>query len=172
MDTGIISSRYATALLRYAAEQGCEETVYREAQVLTDVFGDGPLEEKIDLVRTSLGGTLSPATERFLGLLSRNGRTGYARFIFQEYVRMYLRHKGIVPAELTAASEPSEALIASLKALVKKTTGYEAQIRTVVDPQLIGGFVLDLGDRLLDASVATQLEKIRQAFIDKNRRIV
>ena len=48
----------------------------------------------------------------------------------------------------------------------------DAQITAVVDPSLIGGFVFDLGDEILDASVSSQLEKIRRAFIDKNRRIV
>ena len=62
--------------------------------------------------------------------------------------------------------------LASLQALIRKRTGLEAEIEVAVDPALIGGFVLDLGDEMLDASVASQLEKIRRTLTDKNRRIV
>ena len=185
MDTGIIASRYAAALFRYAAEQGATDTVFGEAdRLLTafsavpglrDVMDDGVMvgaEAKTALVRTALGGKISPTMERFLRLLDQQGRMDCIRLIFRDYAQLYYREKGIVPARLVTAREASPALLASLKALVKSRTGREAEIHAEVDPSLIGGFLFDLGDEMLDASVASQLEKIRRSLIEKNKRIV
>ena len=70
------------------------------------------------------------------------------------------------------AVPPSEDLLARLRALVKERTGDEALIDVEVDPDLIGGFVFDIDDALIDKSVARKLELIRLQFIEKNRRIV
>ena len=185
MDLGIIASRYADALFRYAAEQGATETVYGEAvrlraaldsvPGLRAVMDDGVMvgsEERSALVRTALGGETSPVMERFLRLVEMQRRMDCLRLIFQDYERLYYRAKGIVPARLVTAREASPALLASLKELVRRRTGKEAEIRAEVDPALIGGFIFDLGDEMLDASVASELEKIRRALIEKNKRIV
>ena len=56
--------------------------------------------------------------------------------------------------------------------LIKKRTGKTLLLTTDVDESLIGGFVLEVEDRLLDASVSRQLEIIKNQFVEKNRRIV
>ena len=69
-------------------------------------------------------------------------------------------------------SEPSERLLQRLKALVKSKTGDDVIIEVDVDPSLVGGFVFDIDDYLLDASVKRQLDLIREQFIERNRRII
>ena len=185
MDTGLIASRYAHALFRFAAEQGCADAVYGESVRLLEAFdsvpslwdamADGVMvgeTARLGLVRSALGGEISPAMERFVRLLSMKGRTDCIRLIVRDYADLYFRDKGILRARLVATREPSPKLLASLQALIRKRTGLEAEIEVAVDPALIGGFVLDLGDEMLDASVASQLEKIRRTLTDKNRRIV
>lgn len=185
MDAGIISSRYATALYRFAAEQGCTDAVYAQTERLTEALHTVAglrealcdtvmvgAEKKTDLVHSALGGEISPVLEKFIRLLETKGRMPFIQLIFRDFATLYRKEKGIVPALLTTASGATPALISSLKALVRQRTGMEAEIRTAVDPDLIGGFIFDLGDKILDASVSSQLEKIRRAFIDKNRRIV
>ena len=185
MDTGLIASRYANALFRYTKEQGSTETVYGEILRLREAFSSVPgfrdvlddrvmvgAEEKVSLLRSALGGTLSPGLERFFRLLVRKGRMNACRLIFKDFMVLYDRDKGIVRARLVTAREPSPSLLSSLKELVLRRTGREAVITSEVDPELIGGFVFDLGDEILDASVSSQLEKIRRSLIDKNRRIV
>lgn len=185
MDGGIIASRYAKALYRYAAEEGCTDSVYVETLRLTEALRLVPgLRESLfdtvmvaparkpELVRSALGGEITPVMDKFIKLLSLKGRTMFIPLIFRDFAALYHQEKGIVPATLTTASPADESLLASLKALVRQATGLEAEIRAVVDPALLGGFIFDLGDKVLDASVASQLEKIRRSFIDKNRRIV
>ena len=185
MDTGLIASRYANALFRYALEQGSADSVYEESVRLLEALGAVPgfrdamadsirvgAAKKEELVRSALGGEMSPEMTRFIRLLSGKGRTDCIRLIFKDYADLYFREKGILRARLTVSREPSQKLLSSLQALIRKRTGREADIRVEVDPGLIGGFVLDLGDEMLDASVASQLEKIRRTLTDKNRRIV
>lgn len=166
MDAGIISSRYATALYRYAVEQDCQDSVYEESGRLEEALRTKPL-------RDALHDTgVSPVLDRFIRLVATKGRLAFLPMMLKDFGTKYRREKGILPATLTTASPASRELLSSLRALVKQRTGMDAQITAVVDPALIGGFVFDLGDEILDASVSSQLEKIRRAFIDKNRRIV
>ena len=69
-------------------------------------------------------------------------------------------------------STPPQHLLDQLKALVKEKTGDDVLIETEVDPSLIGGFVFDIDDYLMDASVKRQLDLIREQFIERNRRII
>ena len=185
MDTGIIASRYAAALFRYAKEQGSLETVSGEVLRLQEACStvpglrtaltDGVMvgeEAKVSLIRSALGGSLSPELERFLRLLSAKGRMDVTRLIFKDFAEMVDAEKGIVRAHLVTAREAGPAIIASLRKLVRQRTGKEAVITAEVNPDLVGGFIFDLGDEMLDASVASALEKIRRSLIDKNRRIV
>jgi len=75
-------------------------------------------------------------------------------------------------ARLKVAVPPSENLLERLKSLVREQTGQEALIEVEVDPSLIGGFVFDIDNAMIDTSVARQLELIRLQFIERNRRIV
>lgn len=186
MDTGVVSSRYATALLRYVGETGGGETVCAQVMKLEDALGKVPglkktlddpagvsVEEKISLFESALGGeAMAPELDKFIRLVIDKGRVDHIRLIFHSFVDMYNKEKGIRLARLTVAVEPDESLLTRLKALVKKKTGLDAVIQVTVDPNLIGGFVFDIDDYLMDASVSRQLELIRRQFIEKNRRIV
>ena len=69
-------------------------------------------------------------------------------------------------------NEPSERLLQRLRALVKQKTGDDVIIEVSVDPSIVGGFVFDLDEYLMDASVKHQLDLIREEFIERNRRII
>jgi len=186
MDTGVISSRYATALLRYVEETGGGDAVCAQVMKLEDALGklpelvralDDPAvvsdEEKLSLFASALGDTpMAPELKRFIQLVLDKGRIDHIRLIFHSFVDMYHASKGLRFAHLTTAAAPTEELLTRLKALVKQYTGMDAVIETKVDPSLIGGFVFDIDDYLMDASVSRQLELIRRQFIEKNRRIV
>jgi len=157
MSTGIVSTRYAKALLKLVTESGRGEQVYAQVQSMLknpDVVPE-PLEEDL---------------RKFIALLVTNGRMSYLKFIFNSFSRMYRRAHMIKKAYLKTAV-PSPELEARLRELVSEH-GYELVLEKEVDPDLIGGFVFLVDDLLLDASVARQIEKIRHEFIEKNNRIV
>ena len=84
---------------------------------------------------------------------------------------MYYRSRGIRVARLTTVAASKE-LERKLHAMLEKQLGCEVLIETRVDPALIGGFTLEVGDYLLDASVRRQIETIRRQFVIQNNRIV
>ena len=158
MNTGIIASRYAAALLRYTEETGGGERVYAQVRRLLDHPEQNP-------------GPLEPELERFGRLLVDNGRVEDVRLIFRSFLSMYCRARGIVPVRLTTVV-PSEALERKLRGVLEQQFGGEILIETRTDPALIGGFTLEVGDYLLDASVRRQIAAIRRQFVIQNNRIV
>ena len=152
MNTGIISTRYAAALLRYVEQTGNAAKVCEQAASLLA----NPHVE---------GVTLEPELERFVLLLRKHGRLEESRFILSSFVAMYYKSQGIVNIKLiTAVPAPQE--------IVDKLCR-KVHCVTEVDPGLVGGFTLIVDDDyMLDASVRHQLESIRRQFVKTNSRIV
>ncbi|MCQ2151040.1 MAG: F0F1 ATP synthase subunit delta [Bacteroidales bacterium] len=159
MNTGVISSRYARALLKYVTESGHGEQVYQQACALLkdpDAAMSAPLE---------------PELERFMALLVENGREDLVKLMLTSFVRMYRESAGILMAHLVTVV-PAPEVEAKLRSLLESRTGCRVILDSSVDPSLIGGFTLELGDYMLDASVSRQIETIRRQFIIYNNRLV
>ena len=185
MNDSIIRIRYADALVKYVHETGNGTSVCTQAEKLAHILGEVPDlgrmvaardvvpdEKKRELLHTALGEPMAPELERFIDLLLRNGRIGSLRLILLDFVDRYRRSIGIRKAHLKMAVPPSEAFLERLSELVKGRTGDEVLIEVEVDPDLIGGFVFDMDDAMVDTSVARKLEEIRLQYIENNRRIV
>lgn len=206
MNTGIIATRYATALLKLVEETGSGELVAAQVQVIEKALDevhdfrravDDPAVaavQKISLFEASLKDSMAQELHKFLELLIRNGRIGDVRLVLTTFVTEYYRSRHIKRARLVVADPalldpeptPSDpvpvegalrqaqrpALESRLRDLVEKQTGCKLILKTEVNPSLIGGFVFEVEDTVLDASVSRQLDFIRRQFIEKNRRIV
>lgn len=158
MNTGIISSRYADALLRFTEENGSSDRVCGQIRSLL-------ADKDMSFIQ------LEPDLEKFVGLLVKNGRLEDVRLIFRTYLWKYYEKRGIKLARLTTTI-PSPELEKTLHDLLEKQFACKIQIETEVDPKLIGGFVLLVDDLLLDASVKQQIESLRRQFVISNNRIV
>ena len=206
MNTGIIATRYATALLKLVEETGSGELVAAQVQVIEKALDEVPdfrravddpavaAVQKISLFEASLKDSMAQELHKFLELLIRNGRIGDVRLVLTTFVTEYYRSRHIKRARLVVADPalldpeptPSDpvpvdgslrqsqrpALESRLRDLVEKQTGCRLLLKTEVNPSLIGGFVFEVEDTVLDASVSRQLDFIRRQFIEKNRRIV
>lgn len=186
MNRSIVVSRYATALVKYVREGGQGAVVCSEAETLLKALHDVPdlqrmMEaasdvisafDKKKLLQSALGNRMSPEMSRFLTLLNRNGRMDLVTDILRAFITQYRRSIGVRKAHLTTAREPSERLLQRLKALVQEKTGDDVVIEVDVDPSIVGGFVFDMDNALLDASVKRQLDLIREQFVERNRRII
>lgn len=159
MNTGIISTRYATALLRYTQETG------RGAEVCAQVVR---ILRDPDLL---VGAPLEPELQRFVALLVQNGRISDVRLIFRTFVEMYYSSIGVKLARLVTCT-PAPGLSERLKPLLEKQFDCKVVIEEDVDPSLVGGFRIEIGDYQLDASVRSRIEKIRRQFVVSNNRIV
>ena len=186
MNTGIISERYAQALLKFVTETGGGDKVYAQAKLLEKCFAT--LEDmrlmillpkatsdsfKVKVLVTALGGKENAAPElvRFVQLVMRNHRTKYLRLMLLIFMDLYRKANNISFGRRVMAV-PSDALKRKLTDIVHDETGGTLELETKVDPSIIGGFIFDMEGRRLDASVASQLKTVRTQFIEKNRRIV
>ena len=178
MDDGIIASRYAKALLKYVLETGNGEKVCAQVQTLDQALYhvpyirlilDNPEDvsdgQKMALIQAALGEEpLAEELRRFLLLVLEKGRIPLLRWIFQDFVTLFHRAQNLLYARLTTAVPPQEALLERLRTLVREKTGKDVVIETYTDPALIGGFVFDIEDYRMDASVARSLRDIRREF--------
>jgi len=102
----------------------------------------------------------------------KNNREQFLQFICLSFLDLYRKLKHIGVGKLITAvpvdKETEERIRNSAGAILHA----QMELETVVDPSIEGGFVFDINDYRLDASIATQLKRVKQQFIDKNRRIV
>ena len=162
MDAGLIASRYAKALYSFACETKDERRVYDDAEALKQA-----LLAKKDVTACIEG--LSEPMQHFLALVIRNKRVEYLPAILHSYRALYRKEKGITRAWLTTATENPE-LVDKLTQLMKLQGFTEIDFKTEVKPDLIGGFIVQVEDKRLDASIASQLRDIRKEWEEKNRK--
>ena len=106
--------------------------------------------------------------------MARNGRLSDIRFIFNSFVSLYYKSRDIVRGRLVFPASDSVSLDLEdrIRTMIESRTGKKLLLKTEVDESLIGGFLLEVEDQLLDASVSHQLELIKRQFVERNRRIV
>lgn len=186
MDIGIVSMRYAKALIEYAHGTGVEERLYGEIRMLERSFRKNPdmrdvldnpiltIREKFALICTAAvgDGVVSREFTRFITLVLRNRRENFLHYICLGFLDLYRKFKHIGVGKLITAVPVSRAVWERIRDNASALLHARMELQTEVDPSIEGGFIFDINDYRLDASVATQLKKVKQQFIDKNRRIV
>lgn len=186
MEVGILSMRYAKAMIEYAQEKGVEDRVYEEFTTLSYCFRTQPglrealdnpvisLKEKFALICVAADGNDKSSREfvRFITMVLRNRREGYLQFISLMYVDLYRKLKHIGIGKLITAVPVNKEIEDRIRSTAAHILHSKMELDTVVDPSIEGGFIFDINDYRLDASIATQLKRVKQQFIDKNRRIV
>ena len=163
MNAGLIATRYARTLLLYSREEGIEEQTYQQARSLLAALGK---EEELGACVEGL----SPQMRNFITLVIRNKRTPYLSRILHAYSDLYRKEHGITKARIVSAVE-DPGLEDKLKTLLKLYGYTKVDFESEVDPGLIGGFVLSIDDKRLDASIARELAQIRHEFEEKNRKL-
>ena len=163
MNTGIIASRYALALFKRVAETGNTAAVAAQARLLLSALEEGnPSPE---------GVPLESELARFVDLVLANRRQKLLPLMLRDFLARCDAAEGLLRLHLTVAA-PDEALAARLEKLFAHKTGLKPVLTVSVQPELIGGFLLEWDDRLLDGSVRHQLDRIRTQLAERNRRIV
>lgn len=180
MDIGIISVRYAKALFLFATKKNEEERVFKEMTTLALNYERVPkirlamespivkAEQKAALLKAACIGKdteLSTSTARFIQLLVERGRANMANFMAYAYQTLYCEQKHLVKASLVLPESIDEALIAKLRQAVERRSGSQVSFEVSVRPEIEGGFILHYDTYCLDASLRTQIEKLRRELI-------
>ena len=186
MDIGTISMRYAKALLSYAEDKGTEEVLYKEILRLTKSYTkfpklretlDNPIlpfDEKLKLISIAANGNnqSSDTFIRFINLVLKQRREFYLQFICLTYMHFYRIHKNIAIGTLITAVPVDRETQERIRTIAAAAVHAKMELNTIIDPAVEGGFIFDINDYRLDASIATQLKKVKRQYIEKNKRIV
>lgn len=184
MNSGVIASRYAKALLKYVQEVGNGDKVYSQTCILAlrimniarlkdyiQKHDDISVDKKIELLESCLGEPLAEELKSFLRLVVSRSRMEIFLRMLISFISQYRKEKGIKVGRIITA-HPAEGLKERLEAVFSEKTGAEVQLVEKVDPAIIGGFIFELEDYRVDASVEEQLRRIGKGLIVKNNRIV
>ena len=172
-----LAARYAKSLLDLAIEQGQLEQIYADMLWLQSVCKSNrdfvnmlksPIitgDKKIKILDAITSGKLSKLTTAFNALLVNKSRESNLPEMAHAFISQYKEHKNIHTVKLTTASPISDNVRNAIVAQVKKTGGYEnIEIEEKIDPNIIGGFVLQIGDNLVDVSIAYDLKAVARQF--------
>ena len=179
MNEGLIPRRYAKALYEVAVERKQAERMYTLMNALEQQFGHSQAlaatlanpfvsdADKEALMRTAAGATADDLTfDDFLKLLSRNRRMDYAPAICRAYTALYRQMRNIYRVHVVSAAPLAADQEKRLKDFIKShLDGASMEYSSAVDPGLIGGFVVNIDNERLDASVRQQLQQMRQQLI-------
>jgi F-type H+-transporting ATPase subunit delta len=172
-----LATRYAKALVDLAVEKGQLETVFADMQWLNSVCKSNPdfvnvlrspiikADTKKKIVEAVTAGRISEITVAFNNLIITKGRESNLPEITHAFIETYKEKKNIHTVRLTTAAPVTDAVKEAIVAQVKKSAGFEKiELEEKVNADLIGGFVLQIGDKLVDASVAYDLRAIAKQF--------
>lgn len=172
--TGEAPHRYASALLELAEEAKSLKTVEKNLASFKKMYAgnvelrrlaESPVfktEDKVAaLTAVAKKAKYNALTTQFIGIVAENRRASDLPSIIAAFEDMVARRRGSQVAKVTSAKKLTASELSSIKAQLKKTTGRSVAVETVVDPDLLGGFVVRIGSRLYDSSLKTKLEDLR-----------
>ncbi|MFD0939840.1 ATP synthase F1 subunit delta [Pedobacter boryungensis] len=171
------ASRYAKSLIDLSTEQNALEEMKNDMVLFEEIVDNNseleailknpivPLDKKLGILNNVFGGKVHKITESFLKLVVNKGRAAILFETSKQFISQYQLIKGIVTAEVTSAIALIDATRAEIVSLVKREVGAkEVIIKEKVDEKLIGGFILKVGDKQFDASIASGLNKLKKEF--------
>lgn len=174
-----IAHRYAKSLIDLAVEQNKLERVREDVQAFKEAstnkdfraFIKSPIihhTKKEQIIKTLFEGKFDTLTMSFLDILTRKGREEYLPEIAAEFIQEYKKIKHITTVRLTTATPLSEAAVNAVRTKLIDTTktSDNIELMTAVDPDLIGGYVLEFDGNVYDASIKHKLVQLKDDFDD------
>jgi len=120
-----------------------------------------PITQRLEIVRQLLASRISDQALRLVSLLVERGRGNALPKVSEDFNRLLNAHRGVVEATVTSAVPLTEDETAAIRSRVEAMAGSDVELRTEVDPGLMGGLTIQVRDRLLDASIRGRLERLR-----------
>ena len=176
MDIGVISMRYARALLKSATDQKQEDAVYQEMMTVAKSYLDVPaLRHTIDnpmlskdkkeaLLLVAAGEKPCELTKAFIALVLKEDRENVMQFMANSYITLYRKQKNVIRGKPTTAARVSAETEQKMRKMVESKTNGTVEFETEVNPDIIGGFILEYDTYRMDASVKSKLNSILQTL--------
>lgn len=174
-----IASRYAQSLLDLAVEQNKLDKIVGDVKGFSEACDNRDLYlmlkspiinagKKLNVLQALFSSQADELTMAFLTILTKKGREIYLPEIADEFIARYQAFLKVTKVIITTAKPLESAELEQIKSklLGSSVTADSLDIETKIDPAIIGGFVLEIGDKLYDASVAHKLDKLKKQFSD------
>lgn len=184
-DQQALGSVYAKALLAAAEKAGDIDLVMEEmASLMDDVFAKMPQfyetltsfrishEQKVEMLDKAFGGKMCATLLNFLKVVSQHHRMNCLPAIRQQLRQQYNELKGRLEVILTSVEPIDEGLAARISARLKEAFNAEIDLRTEIDPEILGGVVIRIGDTVYDGSVLNQLNNLHAEVLEQSTRRV
>jgi F-type H+-transporting ATPase subunit delta len=168
------ASRYAKSLLQLSDEQGILEKVNQD-MILIDETCDANKElalvlkspiidhyKKSQILDKIFGKKVNPITKSFYELIGRKGREKMFHSITKEFRKQYLQLKGIEKVSVTTTFQLDDGLREQVKAIAVDISKMKPQLEESINKDIVGGFILNIGSRRIDASIKTKLRKLKK----------
>lgn len=177
MSVAKLAGRYAKSLIDLAQEQGKLETILGDIQAFKAANDNRDMymmlkspiinpTKKRSIIEAIFGESFDEMTMAFTNIVLTKGREEYLPEICEEFINQYKSLKNIISATVVSATPLKEETLGKIKDKIRTemAQGGTVEIETRIDASLLGGFVIEIGDSLYDASVATRLNKLRKEF--------
>ena len=172
-----VAGRYSKALLDLAIELNQLGAVKNDAEVVYNAISSSrdlrnflmspvvkPLQ-KNKILAEIFDKNISELTMRFIVLIVRHGRDKDMEGIFDQFMVLYREHMNIVEVEFTTPTKVSASVVADIKKKLESSTGKTIEIVESVNEKLIGGYVVDMKNYRLDASLASGMKKLKRELV-------
>jgi F-type H+-transporting ATPase subunit delta len=176
MKNSRLYSRYAKALFDLASEQNLTEKVFADMQLVHHTIETNrslalmlqspiiKIDKKKNILKEIFSNSISELTQKYLDIISSKRRDSSIMGIASGYLDLYDEFKGIKKVVLRTAFAMKEADKERIKQLLKTQTGFTIELKEIIEPGLIGGFILTLDDKQYDASLLKQIKQLHKQF--------
>ncbi|WP_231425874.1 MULTISPECIES: ATP synthase F1 subunit delta [Pedobacter] len=172
-----VAGRYAKSLIDLAVENNGLAESYNDMVLFEKVVDETPeleailknpivpLDKKVGILNGIFADKVGKLSLTFFKIVVNKGRSAILFSTAKQFIKQYNQIKGIVTADVTTATTLSDTAKAQIIETVKKELGAnEVIVNEKIDEKLIGGFILKVGDKQFDASIASGLNKLRKEF--------
>lgn len=171
-----VASRYAKSLIDLAEEQNSLEKVKSDIEsVVNTLRENGELravlanpivspDKKFAVLNQIFGSSIEPMIMAFFKIVVMKGRSGVLYATAKQFVQDYNERKGIIKSSVISATPLSEENKQQIIRVVEEATKGHVVLETSVDPDLIGGFVLKVGDKQFDTTISGRLSRLKKEF--------
>ena len=178
MDQSAIAVRYSKAFFSTAKEKKILTKLKTDIELVLDVCShsvdfilllESPIvktSKKAELITSIFKGKIDELSLRFLLLVNKNKREAHIPGICRNFLDLTRKDQNIKSAVLTTAAEVDKSTILKIEELLGKELKAKVELSSKTNPEIIGGVVLRVDDKQYDASVATQLKKIKQKLLE------
>ena len=176
MARGASARRYAQAVFAIALERGEPDRWLDDLALLSDAmaneefanFLDAPqltLAQKTDLIDETLGDSVSRLALNLISLLASRSYARLLPSITESYQQMLDNHNGVERAEIVSAVPLSDERRRRIETMLTGIVGKDITATSRVEPQILGGFVARVGDKVIDGSTRTKLDELRRELV-------